>query len=43
MMFEQIGHNLQIEEPEKLFPIIVDFLKNYCDKIVVWKVTKKTS
>lgn len=27
VMFEQSGHNPQIEEPEKLFPIIEDFLK----------------
>lgn len=28
IMFEQSGHNPQIEEPEKLFPIIGDFLKS---------------
>jgi proline iminopeptidase len=28
VMFERSGHNPQIEEPEKLFPIIVDFLKH---------------
>ena len=28
VMFEQSGHNPQIEEPMKLFPIIIDFLKN---------------
>lgn len=28
VLFEQSGHNPQVEEPEKLFPMIVDFLKN---------------
>lgn len=28
VMFEQSGHNPQVEEPGKLFPIIADFLKN---------------
>lgn len=27
VMFEQSGHNPQIEEPEKEFPLIIDFLK----------------
>ena len=27
VMFEKSGHNPQVEEPEKLFPIITDFLK----------------
>ncbi len=27
VMFEQSGHNPQVEEPEKEFPIILDFLK----------------
>ncbi len=27
MMFEKSGHNPQVEEPEKEFPLIVDFLK----------------
>lgn len=27
VMFEKSGHNPQVEEPEKLFPMIVDFLK----------------
>lgn len=28
VMFEKSGHNPQVEEPEKLFPMIADFLKN---------------
>ncbi|MES2411596.1 MAG: alpha/beta hydrolase [Bacteroidota bacterium] len=28
IMFEKSGHNPQVEEPEKLFSLIVDFLKN---------------
>lgn len=27
-MFEKSGHNPQVEEPQKLFPMIVDFLKS---------------
>ncbi len=27
VMFEQSGHNPQVEEPEKEFPLIIDFLK----------------
>jgi len=28
VMFEHSGHNPQVEEPEKEFPLIADFLKN---------------